>query len=158
MRAVAVLSVLAALGCGRTPEEAVRQTVADYYQGLIEGQHDEVCERLTPRQRRGALDTLRDRLRLPPDERPSDCEGAVAILAQETWPGEVIDPERWTSPLRRLPSTRVRVAGGRATVTWPDEESGFREPPGPRRLVKIRLLHLDGGWKLAGENEADAWP
>ena len=160
MRGMAVLLVLVTPGCGQTPEEAVRQTVADHYQGLIEERHDEVCEGFTPRQRQRALDTLRERRPdLAPDERPSDCEGAVAILAQDLpGPGEVDNPDRWSSPLKRLPSARVRIAGERATVVWPDEKSGFREPPGPRRLVKMRLLRLDGDWKLAGENEAESWP
>jgi hypothetical protein len=160
IHAVSVLLLLAAQGCGETPEDAVRQTVADYYQGFIEERHDEVCERLTPRQRQRALDTLRERRPdLSAEERPDDCEGAVTILARDLpGPGEVLDPDRWTSPLRRLPSARVRIANDRATVVWPDDEHGFREPPGPRQLFKTRLRRLDGHWKLAGENEAESWP
>lgn len=155
MRAVAVLLVLVAPGCGQTPEEAVRDTVAGYYEALLDRRHDDVCATFTPGQRQRAIDALRDHL--SPHKLPSDCEEAVGILA-EGGPGEVVTPERWRSPLKRLPSARVRIAGERATVTWPDEKSGFRDPPGPRRLVKHWLLRLDGDWRIAGREEARSWP
>ncbi len=119
----------------------MRTGLTSYYEALLGEQWADVCERLSAPNQKAVLDRAR---RYSADAQ--SCEAGVPVLRDEVDFGvRTKSSERWERALREIPRARVRVKGDLATVRGVGDDTS-------------RLIHVDGEWKVAGEDEAPSWP
>jgi hypothetical protein len=132
MRACAPIALAAAvllLGCGEEPpetdDEAVRQTIADYVDGIQSRDGDKACSQLTEE----AQQYVSNYAAGPdPSAEPPSCERILGSFSKENALEDGLD---------RLRIDSVRIRGDRATVST-------SQPAGELGLVK-----RDGDWYLS---------
>ena len=148
MRRALALAVVVLAGCGQSPPEAVRDSLRDYYEALLDERHDDACDRMTLATRRVVVKNARElQPDVPVNRMVTACEDAMPLLIKGG-PGTISDGGRaWREALDRLPRARVSLTGNRAAV-YDDPQDGF----------PTRLIDDDGEWRIAREDEARSWP